>query len=263
MLPVLHIGSLSIRTYPIACLLAIFIIGSYSYFRLLRINPSTQFVGVRVFWVLLGGFCGAYLPVLIPTLIRFLRTGNRQWAGKENILIGLACAFILTILLKAKKGPLGKIFDAAFLPVPLGLMIARLGCLFAGCCYGSTTDSALGMYLPGTNGIWDYRYPTQILSAIANLFIFCFLCIFERWKNRQVTNGKPAPFDGFLFLLFVILYCLKRFIIQFMRYDYAPVLGAIDWPQIITLTGIGSSILIIAWNLHRPAHIQSTQSGEV
>jgi phosphatidylglycerol:prolipoprotein diacylglycerol transferase len=123
------------------------------------------------------------------------------------------------------------------LAIPLAQAIGRLGCLAAGCCYGKHTASWLGMCLPDANGVWMLRYPTQLMSSAANLLIFVGLLTFERYGTRRSAltatslverpgrRGEGWPFDGFLFLLYLSLFCFKRFSIEFLRGDAVSVSG--------------------------------------
>lgn len=151
--------------------------------------------------------------------------------------------------------PLGRAMDLGTLPVPLGLTIGRLGCAAAGCCYGNLTDSWLGAYLPDHNGIWASRYPTQLMSAAVNLLIFLTLLAVERYGQRRLGSreGHGWPFDGFLALLFISLYCLKRLLIGFLRASAVPVLGPLGAMQVYALAGLVISTVLIVWNLDRRA----------
>jgi phosphatidylglycerol:prolipoprotein diacylglycerol transferase len=124
------------------------------------------------------------------------------------------------------------------------MAIGRLGCFAAGCCYGVATQSWLGLYLRDETGAWYTRYPTQLMSAGADLLIFFVLLFLEQWNRRRVYQSAPPFLDGYIFLTFVVLYGAKRFFIQFLRYDYAPLLGPLDPTQLICLAGL---LLAASW----------------
>ncbi len=238
MLPTLIIGSWSISTYALAYLLMFFVIGTWAFVRLRALNLPMQSIGWKLLWVLLGGLLGAYLPVLIPSLVNFSQTGIFIWLGRERVLAGIAAALIVAFLLWEKKTSFSKALDLGIFPFPLGMAIGRLGCFAAGCCYGVATQSWLGVYLRDETGAWYTRYPTQLLSAAANLFIFFILVLLERWNQRNIRQNALPMFDGYIFLAFVVLYSTKRFIIQFLRYDYAPLIGPLDSTQLICLAAL-------------------------
>lgn len=247
MVPTLTLVSWNISTYALAYVLMFFIVGTWAFVRLRALNLPMSSISNKLLWVLLGGFLGAFLPVLVPTLVFYFQTGIFIWLGRERILPGIAAALVVAFLTWNKKVSLLRALDLGFLPFPLGMAVGRLGCLAAGCCYGAVTGSRLGMYLPDETGTWSIRYPTQLMSAAANLVIFFILLLLERWNLRRVKNGAAPFFNGYLFLTFVFLYCTKRFIIQFMRYDYAPQFGPLDPTQLACLAGLlGSAGLYCA-----------------
>jgi len=150
-------------------------------------------------------------------------------------------------------------------PTALGLAIGRLGCAAAGCCYGRPTDSWLGVYLPDENGVWMMRYPTQLMCAAANLLIFFILLTVERYGVRRVSKNRGWPFDGFLALLFIALYSLKRFGMGFLRQAGAfPMIGPFSWMHVNALVGLVAATALIFWNLYqkrrRKWHHESNES---
>ncbi|MEO5728578.1 MAG: prolipoprotein diacylglyceryl transferase family protein, partial [Byssovorax sp.] len=71
------------------------------------------------------------------------------WAGGLTYyggFIGAAAAAVY--LLRRDRFPFWKAADMAGFAVPLGLGFGRMGCLLAGCCFGSETDSPLAMAFP-------------------------------------------------------------------------------------------------------------------
>lgn len=150
------------------------------------------------------------------------------------------------------RQPLGRAFDLAMLPLPLGQAIGRLGCLAAGCCYGRPTASWLGLYLPDHDGVWAMRYPTQLLSVAANLLILFCLLGAERRGRARAGGQRGWPFDGFLALLYVALFSLKRFLIAFLRASgEVALIGPLSWMHLNALAGLAVASALIYWNLHR------------
>jgi phosphatidylglycerol:prolipoprotein diacylglycerol transferase len=160
------------------------------------------------------------------------------------MVAGISAAFLC---MRFEKLPIGKVFDRGVLPFPLGMAIGRLGCFAVGCCYGIATTSWLGMYLRDVTGAWYTRYPTQLMAAACDLFIYMILLYIERWNHLQIREGKSSRLpDGALLLLFVALYCTKRLFIQFLRYDYDPLLGPLDTTQLVCLVGLLISAVILS-----------------
>ncbi len=118
--------------------------------------------------------------------------------------------------------------------VALGYAITRLGCFLNGCCYGHLTDAPWGVVFPALeNGM---RHPTQLYSFFAALFIFILLRLARPLKY----------FTGFIFFLFIVLYGIYRFIVEFFRVD-PDMLGPLSLAQVIALLLIAAGSLVLVW----------------
>jgi len=88
----------------------------------------------------------------------------------------------------------------------------RMGCFFAGCCYGLLTDGSL--YVEFTNKLFqaplnEHLHPTQLYSVTLLLSIMVILLRFKRHKRLS----------GQLFLIYIILYTIGRSVIEILRGD--------------------------------------------
>ncbi|MBN1560748.1 prolipoprotein diacylglyceryl transferase [candidate division KSB1 bacterium] len=227
MYPVLfRIGALEIRAYGLMLALS-FLIGIYLSAKRAKsrgIDPNqimdlsvvliiSAIVGSRLLYVLfhLEEFRGHWLDTINP----FQSDGQIGIAGL-TVLGGIILCFISSIIyLRAKKLPFYKFADVMMPAVGLGIFLTRIGCFLNGCCYGLPCEgqghlcvtfpfnSAAGSQFPDVPLI-----PAQLYSSLYGLIIFITLLLAERWKK----------FDGFLLALFLILYGVARFIIDFYRY---------------------------------------------
>ncbi len=248
MCPVLHIGPLSVSTYWVIYGLAILIGGMLVFHRFVRAGISPQSATWGVLLIVWSGLAGAFLFKGLVFLIQnLILTGELRWEGGSAFMGALAGAVIALIVFFRRQGiSLGRGFDLWIVPIPLGQAIGRLGCLAAGCCYGAPTDSWLGMYLPG-NGEWAVRYPTQLMSSVANLLIFYTLVAVERYGSRR--GRESWPFPGFIFLLYVSLYTLKRFTIEFFRGSSPPpLLCPLNVTHLLAAAGFLASVGLFVWN---------------
>jgi phosphatidylglycerol:prolipoprotein diacylglycerol transferase len=262
MFPIIEIGGLHISAYQFLMSLALVVCGMLGLHRLIRGGNPAYHVVRGMMLTIWGGIAGAFvLRGLVLLLQNFFLTGTLAWRGGSAFVGTLIGGIGAALFYIQRHGfPLGRSFDLGCIVVPLGQVIGRLGCFAAGCCGGRATDSWLGMYLPDTDGVWMVRYPTQLMSAAANLAIFITLLIVERYGKRRQDKPEGAriwPFDGFLFLLYVDLYCLKRFIIEFLRNDNRLVIGPISWAHLYTVVSMLVVTTIIFWNLRR------TVGGEI
>ena len=263
MLPILELGPWQVSTYQVTVTLALTIGGMWAFHHLLSLNHPPGLIIRGLFLALLGGFAGTYLITYLINVRRIARSGLLVRPEGMSIIWGLVSVIgVATVYCWRHRISSGRALDLVAPPTALGFAIGRLGCFAAGCCYGRPTDSWLGMYLPDENGVWMMRYPTQLMSAATDLLIFVGLVAVERYGKRQLNRrGDGArrshqgwPFDGFIFLLYADLYCLKRFGVEFLRGDaLPPLMGPFNLVQIVCLAVFLIATVVIAWNLVRTA----------
>jgi phosphatidylglycerol:prolipoprotein diacylglycerol transferase len=101
--------------------------------------------------------------------------------------------------------------------IALGHVVGRFGCFFAGCCWGKPTDVPWAItftnpYAAANVGtpLGIPLHPTQLYDAGAEALILAILLLTER-------RGKTYP--GRTFWLYMLLYAVSRFIIEFYRND--------------------------------------------
>lgn len=83
----------------------------------------------------------------------------------------------------------------------------RIGCLTAGCCHGSLTDSWCGIMMYGNHGYAKY-VPTQLFEAIF-LFLLCALLVIMAIERKK-----------YVFSTYTVAYGVWRFVIEYVRADY-------------------------------------------
>jgi phosphatidylglycerol:prolipoprotein diacylglycerol transferase len=170
----------------------------------------------------------------------------KVWEGGLTFYGGLIAGVIFGIgFLKVKKLPVREAIDVIAPQIALGIAIARIGCFFNGCCFGTETglpwacrfpaDSQAGWVLPGIG-----LHPTQLYSAVANFVIFLFLRRRLRAQHRS----------GTVFYAFLIIYGLWRFAIDYLRYYeermYLTAAGAnFTWNQIVSICIIAIGAILI------------------
>lgn len=102
------------------------------------------------------------------------------------------------------------IFDLFAVAVPLFHSFGRVGCFFAGCCYGIESDFGITTYLntsPTHFGV--SRFPVALVEAFANILIFALLLYLYK---RNKLKGK-------LFIIYLSVYAPLRFVLEFFRGD--------------------------------------------
>ncbi len=294
MLPTIEFGPWQLSTYHVFLALALTLPGAYSLHRLLKLPYPPALIGRGLLLTFLAGIAGGLLGNWLTNLAIQAVSGPLAPLEGLSVIWAMVCGGVVGALYCWKyKGPLGQVFDLGGLPVPLAQAIGRLGCVAAGCCYGKITDSWLGLYLPDEHGYWAVRYPTQLLSGLADLLIFLSLLALERYGLRRAKplprpfpdagrgdppfpdreggrgvrscapapnnllskdkggEGRLWPFDGFLSLLYVVLFSLKRFWMGFLRESAVPVLGPLSEMHLQALIALAIATALILWNLYR------------
>jgi phosphatidylglycerol:prolipoprotein diacylglycerol transferase len=142
---------------------------------------------------------------------------------------------------RRKKWGLLKIFDLVIPSLPLAQGFGRMGCFLAGCCYGRPTTSFLGVkFKEGSLGPIDIHvYPTQIFSSVFDFALALGLLWYDK-KERK---------EGRVFSLYLILYGIGRFLIEFIRDDPRGSVGILSTSQFISVFII--IIGLIVFNISR------------
>jgi len=209
------------------------------------------------FWLMLGCLGGGWAANALPRIVDTLAGGDRYlpwWAAGEHWMGVVAGGAVLGYLWLWRRGlPIGPFFDALAPVAPIALAVIRIGCYLHADAYGRPTDSPIAMWLPDVNGDYAYRYPTQLVSLTVNLLLAGLLYAFEARARRQ---GKAPgwPFPGFLFLLYVELYCLGRIYFEFWRGDMYPWVGPFTYSHLYAFIGI----FLATWGIVRGLRSQAT-----
>ncbi|MBU5486204.1 prolipoprotein diacylglyceryl transferase [Clostridium sp. MSJ-11] len=134
-----------------------------------------------------------------------------------------------------------EMFDLIVPSLALAQGFGRIGCFFAGCCYGRATTLPIGVDFTNspfvTPGV--LRHPTQIYSAIFDFSLAAFLI----WYSKRNKNA------GRIFALYAIIYGIGRIAIEFLRDDPRGTVGMMSTSQFISIFAI--IIGIVIFNLNR------------
>ena len=123
------------------------------------------------------------------------------------------------IVVWRKRLPAAQVADMAAPALAMGAAIGRIGCFLNGCCYGKLTNIAWAIPLNG-----QLRHPTQLYDMAYNLIIFGVL-----WDIR-----KRVTREGLLFWLFLLMYSVGRFGVEFFRVN-PRILAGLSGSQIFSL----------------------------
>jgi phosphatidylglycerol:prolipoprotein diacylglycerol transferase len=136
------------------------------------------------------------------------------WSGGLSLLGSIPAIIIfLPLYLRRHHVPFLSFFDLITLYAPLLQSISRLGCYFAGCCFGSPTA------LPWRVTYTEFEssaplcvalHPAQLYSSGLLALIFIFLYFYGQKKLK-----KP----GEIFCAYLMLIASERIIVDFFRGD--------------------------------------------
>lgn len=189
------------------------------------------------------GIAGSRLAYVVADLRYYIANWQEIFSFYGTIIPGAIVCGVLALIPLAwfLRIPFWKLGDLFMPGVALGQAIGRVGCLVAGCCYG------VPIQLPGleTTG---WVYPTQMMHGGANLLIALLLLYLDERKCK--------PFDGFLLLLYVLLFFTQRLLIDFLRATgpvfapdmlFAGVLAGVRVPRVISVVSILLALITLVW----------------
>ncbi|HVL67277.1 MAG TPA: prolipoprotein diacylglyceryl transferase [Vicinamibacterales bacterium] len=198
-------------------------------------------------WIIISALIGAKLLLLIVDFETFRRSPQELLTLMRSGGVfygGLITAVLVAIwYLRRHRLPVWSVGDAFAPGIALGHVIGRLGCLFAGCCFGRTTDVPWAITFTNEYARQNVGtplqvplHPTQLYEAGAELIILGLLLVFER-------RGRAFP--GRTFWGYMLLYGVTRFVIEFYRGDARGMVGALSTSQFVSIILVPLSIVML------------------
>lgn len=197
------IGKFTIYTYGVLVALGFFV-GMQYIVKYSKNIISKQQVYDFLFYMILVGIAGArlfYVCLDIPYYLSHPLETIQVWKGGLVYYGGFVAVLVFTFFyFRNKKVNVIKLMDIFAPALALGHLFGRIGCFFSGCCYGKNTDCFLAI---------AHKHPTQLYEALGNLIIFVILHKLLQQKHK----------DGYVFVLYMLLYSVLRFSVEFFRGD--------------------------------------------
>lgn len=135
------------------------------------------------------------------------------WNGGLVFYGGFIGALIATVLYcRIKKLAVWLTADLLAPAIALGHAVGRVGCFFAGCCYGKECHLPWAVIFHDPESLAPTGielHPTQLYSVITNVMLFLFLL----WLRKR------SRFDGMVFWVYILCYGLLRSFVEFFRGD--------------------------------------------
>lgn len=210
-------------------------------------------LGARIFYVIFhwAEFAGAWLDTIK------IWQGGLMWQG--GFLGGVVA---LAIFVRRRTIPFLSLADAFAPAASLGQAVGRVGCLFAGCCYGKTCDLpwAITFHHPESLApTGQSLHPTQLYDAGLDLLITVVLLFvqFDVYKKffplpsgegRVREKARPGQISG----LYLILAGGARLAVEPFRADSRGTgLGLFSATALIAMGLVTVGTLLIAVRLCR------------
>lgn len=180
---------------------------------------------------IVGGLLGTRLLYYIVELPAILKNPSILWDFKNGYVVygGIIGGVLVSFFYcRKKKVSFLKYFDLVMPSVALAQGLGRLGCFFAGCCYGKETDAWYGITFRHSNFAPNNvkLIPTQLISSAGD-FAICGILLF--YASKKPRDGRVAS-------AYLMLYGVGRFIVEFWRNDYR---GSIGWMSTSQLISVG------------------------
>lgn len=180
-------------------------------------------------WCAVLGFLGAKLLFCIVEWESFIADPLSILKSNGFVVYGgiIAGVFAGYLWCRLRKLVFLNYFDIVLPSVAVAQGFGRLGCFLAGCCYGRETDSAFGIVFQNSQFAPNNvkLIPTQLISAFGMFAIAGFLFWYARKPRKQGTTG----------FLYLILYSVGRFAVEFLRNDHRGEIGVLSTSQFISL----------------------------
>lgn len=153
--------------------------------------------------------------------------------------------------------------DLAGFCVPLGIGFGRLGCYYAGCCYGKVCDVPWGVSFPTGSPAWRQHFEEHLVTVSqgslpvhpAQLYTVAAMWLLAAamyWWYR-----KKRTFEGEVFWLFTLLYAVVRFFIELIRSDERG-----EYFGMSTSQGIGVLLIIFSCYMLSRLYRKSLSLGD-
>lgn len=214
----LHIcGPISIYSYGVAIAVGVLIFAWLIQrdSKYIQLNIGNKLIDILIASIITGVFGGRLLYILTePEADKTFMSFLSFWEGGFSILgCILAILIIMPWFLKRLHIPIIPFLDIVAIYVPLVQSISRVGCFFAGCCYGITSNVSWSMTYTDPNTAAPMNiplHPTQLYSAIILAIIFL---------SMYLVIQKVAKRPGQLLATYLILSSTERFFVDFWRAD--------------------------------------------
>lgn len=240
---ILTIGSITIHGYGLMIAIGVVVALVVGDYRAKKKGLNGDLIyGLTIVTVLLG-FLAARILFIITEWEGFLKNPMNYITGSGFVVFGGIIGGAITIwgYCKWKKMDFLAYLDLMIPSVALAQGFGRIGCFLAGCCYGKETDGLLGITFTNSNYAPNNvrLFPSQLVMSAGDFLIAAILILYAR-KDR--TKGKTSA-------LYLILYSVGRFFVEFTRNDDRGFVGTLSTSQFIGIFILIVGVAAFFWAL--------------
>jgi phosphatidylglycerol---prolipoprotein diacylglyceryl transferase len=243
-----YIGDFPIRAYGLVLSLSIMLATGVGYFLAKQDGRWHQHVVDIGIYCGLAGILGARLWDVFFFDWTYYRHHITElfnvWQGgmaiQGGVLLGVLAGIIYTRRHHIDTWALADILCPAII---LGQALGRCANLLNGDAFGAPTGTGFGILYPATTLAYHTYgdqplWPAEIWEGQLDMVIFALLLIFRTQKSAK----------GQTFALYVMLYSLARFFLEYLRGDYTDlVFGIFKSAQMTSVTAFTVALIAFIW----------------
>jgi len=243
------VGPITIYTYGV--LLAAAYLGGLQ-FAMIRARrrglDQTRVLDLGIY-IIISALIGAKLLLLVTdyrsfadnprALLDLLRSGGVFYGG---LLVAVTVALFY---IRRAGLPLWTTCDVFAPGIALGHVVGRLGCFFAGCCWGKPTTVPWAITFTSPYAAMNVGtplniplHPTQLYEAGAEALILIVLL---------GTESRGRQFPGRTFWLYMLMYAISRYIIEIFRGDPRGTVFMFSTSQFISVILIPLALVMLVY----------------
>ena len=247
------IGPLAVRWYGICVAVGLVAGFNLQLWRAKKYGFTQDQVSDITFLAMGAGLVGARLLYVIrfwqqEFAGRFLDVFKIHQGGLVFYGGFLGAILALALLARRRRWPFWRLADLLAPALALGHAFGRIGCLINGCCFGFPYDgpgavcypafvggflnsvvavqAEQGVLTPTRDTLWSApTFPLEAVAAIGNILI----CLLLLWMEKRQW------FRQRLFLAYIVMYTVGRFLLEFGRGDYLAKTAGLTPAQITCL----------------------------
>ncbi len=208
-----QIFSFEIRWYSLAYIIGIllgWVLCKKIFIKNLEINKKfDDYISYLIIGIIAGGRLGYIVFYNFNYYLNNILDIFKIWEGGMSFhggLIGVICASI--VFAKKNKQDYFLYTDVVALAAPIGIFFGRLANFVNSELYGSPTEVPWAVTFVQVDNL--SRHPSQLYEAVLEGIILFLILIYFRKKNY-------LEIPGLISALFLILYSIFRFIVEFFR----------------------------------------------